>query len=297
MKLNETLRRIAAGMLCLLLCAAGLAQPASAASMGYIPGFDPNKNCVITLDYGIEGLTIQAYKVADVGANVKFTPAAPLGPHIPAGVDLNKLTTSGWWDLGKALEEAVLLNSSIHPAATQVTGAPNGTVTFTLKPGLYLIMSQRYVADKPDDKGNQVYTTTPYLVCLPYREVEGTGAVTWNWNVHSSVSGKVYGEKLTEIGIQVQKIWLDENGNKLDNHPSSVTFELWKSKDGTTTQEKDRTITLPQNGSWQGWWDGLSNEYTWIVKEVPVAGYTTEKSFAEIRTVTIPTHLPIKRSQ
>ena len=112
MKLRQYLRRAMAAALCLMLCA-GLVQPALAAS-GKIPGFSSSRKCSLTLAYGqaMEGVTVRLYRVASVDADVRFQAEGKFQEYLE-GVNLNRLTQSGWVELAKCLRNAGLTVEAI----------------------------------------------------------------------------------------------------------------------------------------------------------------------------------------
>ena len=127
MKLRQYLRRAMAAALCLMLCA-GLVQPALAAS-GKIPGFSSSRKCSLTLAYGqaMEGVTVRLYRVASVDADVRFQAEGKFQEYLE-GVNLNRLTQSGWVELAKRLEGEVTRGQD--KAAQTLQAGKDGTVNF-----------------------------------------------------------------------------------------------------------------------------------------------------------------------
>ena len=283
MKLRQYLRRAMAAALCLMLCA-GLAQPALAAS-GKIPGFTSSRKCSLTLTYGqaMEGVTVRLYRVASVDADVRFQAEGKFREYLE-GVNLNRLTQSGWVELAKRLEGEVTRGQD--KAAQTLQAGKNGTVSFqNLRPGLYLVFTDPFVKAKLDDQGKQVYDkdgrqvyqlykTLPYLVSLPtwYGSSGGSGSSGgWVWDIDAKVEKKVSVEEKTKIDIQVVKTWSDS-----EKKHDPIQIQLWK--DGVPYGDP---VVLPQVdeagvGRWEYYWKDLEVGPKWSITEAAVNGYTTK---------------------
>ena len=293
MKLRRYFRRAMAAALCLMLCA-GLAQPAWASSGSQmtlpIPGFSADKDCTLTLNYGADtaGMTVRVYRVASMNEYVRFSAEGVFDGWLRSlSVDLNNPASfkKDWRALASTLKGMVRSAGIMPETGFREQTDQTGKVSFTMKPGLYLVFTDHFSKPVVDAAGEPVYDalgnsswmeydTTPYLLTLPMWLDQSAGEKTphWDWAPARPVNGKVSKEPRKEIGVTVVKVWVErvkgEDGKQYDrvteDHPGSVTFQLIR--DGTTVE---RQVTLPdQYGRWSVTWTGLSSQYDWSVREI-----------------------------
>ena len=113
MKMKNWLRRAAAGALCLILCAAGMAQTAMAskkAAVGPIPNFDP-----YAADYSLtlsckkqRGVEFRVYRVAGLTKDVQFTLENTSFDQILQNWNINSGKVN-WQGLARVLYEKALV--------------------------------------------------------------------------------------------------------------------------------------------------------------------------------------------
>lgn len=150
---------------------------------------------------------------------------------------------------------------SLTPLVSGET-AKDGTMTVTLKPGLYLVTGSRRTV------GEYTYSASPFLVFLPGSNTEQN---TWDYTVTSYP--KASGEKNPAhdsddrlITRKVLKIW-DDSGKK-SSRPKEITVRLMC--DGKVYD----TVTLNADNNWRYAWDNLERGHDWLVTEKAVSGYT-----------------------
>lgn len=159
------------------------------------------------------------------------------------------------WQSAAFLTEQYILKEKITPTARGTT-SQKGTVTFSGIPqGLYLVPGIRHRQD------GQMYSTNPFFVQLPARDPE-----THTWRYQEDANAKPERTEET-VSLQIVKQWRDKFHS--DRRPEKIRLTLYR--DG----EKDREITLPQNGRWYCTLEGLDAGHTWFVEEEKVPGYET----------------------
>lgn len=282
MKMKNWLRRAAAGALCLILCAAGMAQTAMAskkAAVGPIPNFDP-----YAADYSLtlsckkqRGVEFRVYRVAGLTKDVQFTLENTSFDQILQNWNINSGKVN-WQGLARVLYEKALVMEQGSLTPWELVKRVN-TNSFTdygrdhlrytisdLRPGLYLVFGDNYkefITGTGSDQTKTVVTTTPYLVCLPNWELKpgSSGEYWWNPTVVSDV--KMVVESTGKMSIQVVKKW-EANGYPI---PDYVTVELV----GYRGSEVIRKVAvLSWASGWTAIFTDLDNTYHWVVREVDV---------------------------
>ena len=221
-----------------------LSAPAMAAA-----AIDTTHPVSLTISYQqdrkpIPGVPFALYRVADVNAYAEFTLSGDFKNY---PVRLDGLDSAAWRALAETLA-AYVQRDRLTPLDSGVTDR-NGELTFptngkTLLPGLYLVIGQTF------SDGSFVYTTEPFLICLPNLD-EKTD--TWQYDV--TVSPK---HTRTPIPVvppddtdkrKVLKVWNDA-GQEHDR-PEKITVQLLKNG------EVYDTVILNERNSWRYIWNDL----------------------------------------
>ena len=151
-------------------------------------------------------------------------------------------------DLVNQLESCIKNNEL--PTRTKKTDTEGKIMFDELRLGLYLI--------KQTNEVEGYSNIDPFLVMVPEAEDN-----TWNYDIKAKPKTDI----IRVMDITVEKIW--NNSSNLENHPDSITIELYKDK------ELIDTINLNKENKWQYTWKRitLSDEYS--VKEINIPiGYT-----------------------
>ncbi|WP_165444055.1 Cna B-type domain-containing protein [Lachnoclostridium sp. Marseille-P6806] len=240
--------------------------PARAEAAGSI---DTGRDVTLTLRYihegkAISGATFTLYKVAEVDAYGTFT-RTPAFSGYPLHTE--SVSGQGWTSLALTLS-GYALRDQLPPSGSGKTDG-NGTLTFPtdggrLKPGLYLVVGEKCVAD------GYLYTASPFLVMLPGAETEKN-----DWRYALTVSPKHERKKEQKGGMtsrRVLKLWDDAGSESL--RPAGVTVDLLRNR------EVYATVTLNKDNNWRFTWEKLSESDDWTVVERELPGYTvkTERS-------------------
>lgn len=242
--------------------------PVSAFAAGPIVVDRPVKLMISYVDGGkpIPNARFHLYKVADVAENSTMTLTADFKKYqsTVAGLsNLNHLTNDEWLALAATLKGYAQADE-LTPAAQGYTG-PDGDLSLTVTPGLYLIIGYRVTT-----ADYYTYTAVPFMIYLPDADLKNND---WNYEVSAAPKfSKDYfppdddGDKF--ITRKVLKIWEDEGYETI--RPESVKVSLLR--DGTVF---DSQMLNAQN-NWRYAWDELNavNEWT-VVEEVP-EGYAVK---------------------
>lgn len=151
-------------------------------------------------------------------------------------------------DLVNQLESCIKNNEL--PTRTKKTDTEGKIMFDELRLGLYLV--------KQTNEVEGYSNIDPFLVMVPEAEDN-----TWNYDIKAKPKTDI----IRVMDITVEKIW--NNSSNLENHPDSITIELYKDK------ELIDTINLNKENKWQYTWKKipLSDEYS--VKEINIPiGYT-----------------------
>lgn len=276
MKLKSYLRRAAAGVLCLLICAGALSQNAFAAERALaqppITSFTDGPDYSFTIQYKPHwdvGVTFRMYKVAAVDRNVKFTPEGLFKRYFDRyHFDLNTLDEKYEWDgLADALKKVVLAGG-VTATKTGTISKGNAAVTdkgsyaeltFSgLYPGLYLVTGDSY--EWKDSANGMTYTYTPntYLVCIPnWSYNDNTRQYEWTKNVVADARNKASFVLGTTQSYEVFKVWNDNN-NAAHMRPENIQVILYK--DGYVYQ----AVTLSAANKWRYYWSNLPVGTYWV---------------------------------
>ena len=242
-------------MVCVILAAS--AMPVYAAGV-----IDTDQDVAFTVFYQksgtiIPGAKFDIYRVADVNVDARMT-LTDTFYHYP--INLDDLDQSGWDVLATTLKGYVWADA-LSPEVSGET-ADDGTMTVTLKPGLYLVIGYRRTV------GEYTYSAAPFLVFLP-----GSDAEQNIWDYVVTAYPKAIAEKNPVddpddrlISRKVLKIWNDSG--KESSRPNEITVQLMC--DGKLYD----TVKLNAKNNWRYAWDNLERNHDWLVTEKSVEGYT-----------------------
>lgn len=242
-------------MLCIVLIATAIPTYAAGA-------IDVDKDTTLTISYQNEGTAISGarfdiYRVADVDAYAQMTLTERF---VDYPITLEDKDQTGWDTLATTLKGYVWKDSLSADYSGETSSG--GSLSFELKPGLYLVIGSRRTI------GDYTYSALPYLVFLPGSNVEEN---TWDYEVTSYP--KTNAEKNpdddpddTLITRKVLKIW-DDSG-KESSRPKEITVHLMS--DGKVVD----TVVLNASNNWRYAWDNLERNHDWLVTEDSVSNYT-----------------------
>ncbi len=222
---------------------------------------DADASLTVTYRYGstvLPGVQFDAYRVADVSFDTQFTLTGDFRDY-PVSVD--GLDAAGWNELAVTLKGYVQADS-LTAFATGTTDE-NGTLRFSGKPGLYLIIGKGIVL------GEYSYTCAPFIACLPDMDTENNA---WNYDV--TANPKAARDKDfdptedTAITRKVLKVW--EDHGYTDEIPQEIEVTLFC--DG----EVYDTVSLSKENNWRYTWDTLERGHDWTLTEETVEGYTVK---------------------
>lgn len=209
----------------------------------------------------VPGVTLNAYKIASMDNNAKFTVEDEFAGY---SIDFSALDNQEQWrTFGETISGYINKNSSTHaPKYTAVTNE-NGIAEFgEVEPGLYVVVCQPYVY-----RGYK-YTVDVSVVTAPMIDAE-----TGDWDNASVFYPKYKSETEPPAppstpGLEVLKIWNDE-GVEGVTRPESIEVELVC--DGAVVD----TQVLDKNNGWKHSWENLElgKKYDVVEKVVP-EGYT-----------------------
>ena len=280
MKRKYWFQRTAAMVLCLLLCLCNMRTAASASEAYPYPAItDWDSLCSLHLEFGVPGVAVRAYRVAEVSSDVRFTLTGDFANY---PISLDNMTSAGWAALAQTLRGYVFLDD-IRPTQTGVSDE-NGYVTFTDLPiGLYLVEGERI--GNVEEGYRQ---PAPFMICLPnWEEITDpeTGEVRSGWQYDVSARPKYTTLDGEVIMRRVLKVWEDD-GNSL-NRPAQITVTLLK--DG----EPYDTVELTAENNWRYTWEELDGDADWqLVESIGASNYTVSVSLQGVTYVVTNTYSP-----
>lgn len=225
---------------------------------------NPEKDASLTIIYKDGDKVIKGafsiYRVADVNESAKMKLTEQFSSY---PVELKGLDQDGWMSLATTLE-GYAKRDKIDPVAKATVG-DDGTVSVTLKPGLYLVTGEKKKV------GSVTYTSKSFMIFLPNSDIDNN---TWEYNVNAEVkyekSRKPVGDPGDDpesVSRKVLKIW-DDKGYE-DKRPEYIMVDLLCDGKVYDTQK------LTAENSWRYTWDNLSEDHDWIVVEKEISDYTT----------------------
>lgn len=223
------------------------------------PRIDLTKDVSVEIQYSKDGTPLSdvgfsLYRIADVSPYVEFT---PVGQFADYNVNMNDLDSEGWRDLAHTLDGYVA-RDGISPDGTGITDS-DGRLVFAggdMKAGLYLVIGEQCT------KGNTLYTSEPFIVCLPERNQED------KWVYDTVVQPKVSSEIAPgfDLDLSVVKVWKDSGAS---DRPESIDVQLLR--DG----EVRDTVTLSKDNDWKHTWKNLERAGNWkVVEKTSLKKYT-----------------------
>lgn len=265
MKTKHCFQRLAAVLVCLMLCVSLIPQAAFASDAGgyrYKDLTDEQMSArySLTLEFGsgqdrFPGVDFDVYKVAEMNRHAQFTELTEKfdGYYQIVTSEVNDPEFTGWAALANTLA-AYVAADGVQPDQTITTNEQGQAVADELSVGLYLVIGERYIP------GRTTYTPAPFLIAMP-----GWDAETESWgNVAANVKFDSYTEPITPptdptVQRRVLKVWDDESNE--DVRPASVVIDLLR--DG----EVYDTVTLSAANNWRASWSNLSPNAQWQVVE------------------------------
>ena len=238
---------------------------------------DPNVDCELIIRYTYEGQPIDGapyclYRVAEADAEANLTMCEPFSAY---PVDYSEMTQEKYRSLAQTLDAYVKMDQLEPDYAGHAD--ENGKVRLTgLKPGLYFLMGQRYIA-----KDGQ-YVFTPCLISVPTR-LSADGEWIYSVTVLPKCSFRPHGG-MGVTNKKVLKIW-DDFGCE-DQRPKSITVILL-----CNGKEYDRVV-LDVNNGWSYTWIDLPAGEEWLVVEVVPKGYSVLNMDDGLVTKIINTNTP-----
>jgi len=240
--------------------------------------------CSITIQYPTGGASFSFYKIAEFSEYGEFDVIEPFDSYMNEIYELDilenntdEITTDTWRNLAFALDTYVTADKT-NPDFNEKADDEGVLQINSIEKGLYLILGEKVVIDEI------VYTTSPVLVTVPNRDVQGA----WNNQVTLDYSGKLYAEDIDEY--TAVKIWDDEYYE--NNRPDKIEVTLYK--DG---EEFDEVI-LNEENNWEYTWEKLPQGATWSAKENKVpAGYKVTYVREDDATVIENVFTPVKSPQ
>ena len=229
---------------CAMMCCGRAASTADAAE-----AIAPGKECALTVSYRLDGRTfsgvpVRLYRVAEVSADARYTPAAPFQG---ADLTLNGIRSNAEWNVIRSTLESYILANGIGADLTAATDM-GGTVAFQgLRPGLYLAVAEP-VADE-----NTVCVFDSALIALPGRGADGR----WQYQVAVAAKGVLLPllEPDGETQLKVLKLWKGDEGQKV--RPASVEVEIFRN--GAHYE----TVILSRENNWAYSWTVPADGASW----------------------------------
>lgn len=253
------IRRIAAGVLGVLLSVSGYTVPARA---------QEGQSCSLhlTCQQEQEGIPDVRFQVYEVAKNTGGTALVLTEAFSSYPVDFTDRSESSWYELGITLAGYVQRDQP-EPAGELRTGE-DGSVTFSgLEAGLYLV-----IGDTFSWKGNTC-RMTPFLAGLPKVREDGTVAY--------DAEAELKYERIPEnTGTRrVLKLWDDKGYSHY--RPESIEVQLLHNG------EVYDTVTLNAGNNWQHQWSGLAEDGSWAVTESNVPARYTVTSVQDGNTFVV----------
>ncbi len=270
MRRKIELRRVAAFLLCFVLCGACLPGRGLAAALDEVEKCSLELSYVVDEDRAMEGVEFRLYRVAEITDAMTFRLLEEYRKY--------QVTASDW--LARAMTlSGYVARDQILPTTAGLTDG-EGRVSFSqLEKGLYLIVGDARSLD------GYVYTPTPFLLSLPYT-ADGR---SWEADV---VTYAKYGRRSTggggstdpeTVSYRVLKVW-EDRGHE-EERPERVTVELLR--DGQVYD----SVELNQGNNWRHDWTGLDAGGNWQVAERETKGYSVSVSQGGITFVITNSYL------
>lgn len=242
-------------LLAAVLLAAAWLMPVAASAAEPL---DPNRDCELTIAFTCQGKSVSGasynlYRVADVSESGEFTICAPFTAY---PINFADMSTEQYRALAQTLDTFAKMDG-LTPDFEGVIDENGFAIVTGLKPGLYLLLGQRYIGE------DGLYVSTPCLISVP-TQVEGSSE--WVYNV--TVLPKCTFTPHSGMGVsakKVLKIWNDK-GNEA-SRPQSIQVVL------LCNGKPYDTVELNAENGWSYVWLDLPAGEEWLVVEVVPDGY------------------------
>ena len=201
----------------------------------------------------ITGASISIYRFADVSANGDVTLCGAFADY---PISISDDSQQRHHALAQTLNAYAKKDQLVPDVTTEID--ENGFAVISgLRPGMFLLASQRYETDEG------IYFLSPSIISIPAK-ISEDGEWLYSVRVLPKCSFRAAGRD-TVIEKKVQKIWRDEGSE--DERPASIEVVLLRN--GRTYQ----TVQLNARNGWSYTWKNLSAEDEWLLAEVNPRGY------------------------
>ena len=201
----------------------------------------------------VEGMAIQIYRVVDVAANGDVSLCGIFAQY---PVDFSGYNQESQHILAQTLN-AFAKKDGLKPDGEELTNAYGYAVFSNLKPGVFLVASQRLETNKG------TYFLSPSLISIPAKL---TAEGQWYYSVTALPKGvfRPYAEPQV-ISNKVVKIWRDAGSE--NSRPQAIEVVLLRNG------EIYETIRLNAKNNWSYTWEGLYAEDEWLIAELVPDGF------------------------
>lgn len=244
------------GIIAFVLCVWLFLMPCQVQAASTTDAKEPistEQDCSLTISYCCSGiafseLPIRLYKIADVSADFQYTLTSSFEK---SNLLLNGIQTVGEWNVIRSTLETYILASGITADFNSITDAEGKASFDTLKPGLYLAITDRVIQD------NATYVFDSALIALPGLDTDGL----WRYHVDVTTKSQIIppSEDDEEIELKVLKLWKGDSGTSA--RPVTVEVEIFRN--GTSYQ----TVTLSEDNHWTYTWSAKDDGSEWKVVE------------------------------
>lgn len=245
-------KRIITLFICLLVCVVAFLPMQILASEGN----EQNKKCNLSVLFSIENQIVsdvefRMYKVADIKSSGQFVTTQIFSSY---PVKINYEDTDSWSSLATTLSGYVTADK-IAPQYKAKTDKISKANFNDISPGFYLVSGSFFETD------SKIYTPQSFMMCLPGKGINNSAE--YDVSVKIKYDSRPIGQS---VNLEVLKIWKDSDKSKRD---SQVIIELYNG------MELYDIVVLDKNNNWRFYWNDLSEDGEWIVRERSVAdGYT-----------------------
>ena len=228
-------------------------------SLAHAAPIDTEKPASLTLQYRhngsfYEGLTIHAYRVAEVSASGVYSLS---GDFTAYPVNLNGVTSQSEWKTIASTLSAFAAADGLMPDLTAVTDRSGMVSWQNIQPGIYLTTSVRFESQA------EVTTFENFLTVIPYPVQDGS--YQYDVIAYPKCSSQPVTPGMTEY--RVIKQWRDSGFSQ--NRPASVKVRILRNGKIQEVQ------TLSSENNWSYSWTAEEDGSIWQVAEVAIpAGYT-----------------------
>lgn len=272
------------GIIAFVLCFCLLLMPCQVQAASTSDAKEPisaDRDCSLSISCCNDGtpfsaLPVKLYKIADVSADYQYT----LTPSFEkSNLILNGIQTVGEWKVICSTLEAYILAYGVTADFNAVTDTEGKASFDSLKPGLYLAITDRVIQNET------TYVFDSSVIALPGLNADGL------WQYHLDVTAKselIPPSEDDKIELKVLKLWKGDNGSL--TRPATVEIEIFRN--GTSYQ----TVTLSEDNRWTYTWSAKNDGSDWKVIERNIPqGYTMtieERQTSFVLTNTLDRDVP-----